>query len=86
MPEICRFFGIVIRMYYDDHNPPHLHAEHQGNRVLMDFRGNIVRGDLDSRTARRLLREWIDLHADELQKNWELARNGRAINKIDPLN
>jgi hypothetical protein len=85
MPEISRFFGIVIRMYYDDHNPPHLHAEHQGNRVLVDFRGNIVQGELRSRTALRLVREWTDLHAAELQEDWRLARAGEQLNKIDPL-
>ncbi|HUU90333.1 MAG TPA: DUF4160 domain-containing protein [Phycisphaerae bacterium] len=85
MPEISRFFGILIRMYYDDHNPPHLHAEHQGNRILMDFRGNIIRGELRSRTALRLAREWIDLHAAELQEDWRLAKAGEQLNKIDPL-
>jgi len=85
MPEISRFFGIVIRMYYDDHNPPHLHAEHQGSRILMDFRGNIIRGELRSRTALRLVREWIDLHAAELQEDWRLARAGEQLNKIHPL-
>lgn len=40
MPEISRFFGLVIQMYYDDHNPPHVHARYQGNKVLVDFRGN----------------------------------------------
>jgi len=85
MPEIARFFGIVIRMYYDDHNPPHLHAEYQGNRALMDFRGNILHGGLRSRTALRLVREWIDLHAAELQQDWSLARAGEQLNKIEPL-
>ncbi|HQO35136.1 MAG TPA: DUF4160 domain-containing protein, partial [bacterium] len=56
MPEIARFFGIVVRMYYDEHNPPHLHAEYQGRKILLDFRGNVIRGDLGSRTALRLVR------------------------------
>ncbi len=85
MPEVSRFFGIVIRMYYDDHNPPHLHAEHQGSRILMDFRGNIIGGEFRSRTALRLVREWIDLHAAELLEDWRLARTGEQLNKIDPL-
>jgi len=85
MPEISRFFGIVIRMYYDDHSPPHLHAEYQGSKALFDFRGNILRGDLGSRTAHRLAREWIDLHVPELERNWELARAGKDIAKIAPL-
>ena len=85
MPEICRFFGIIIRMYYDDHGSPHLHAEHQGEKVLLDFRGNILRGSIRSRTALRLVREWIDLHAAELQDNWELARARHELKKIEPL-
>lgn len=85
MPEISRFFGIVIRMYYDDHNPPHLHAEHQGRKVLLDLQGNILQGGLASRTAIRLVREWIDLHVAELQEDWNLARARRDLNRIDPL-
>jgi len=85
VPEIARFFGIIIRMYYEDHNPPHLHAEHQGAKCLFDFRGNVLRGSLTSRTAVRLVREWIDLHTLELQENWRLARSGQEINRIDPL-
>ena len=85
MPEISRFFGIIVRMFYEDHDPAHVHAEYQGNQALFDFAGNILRGDLRSRTATRLLREWIDLHAAELRADWELARAGEEINKIAPL-
>jgi len=85
MPEISRFFGIIIRMYFDDHDPPHVHVDHQGSKALVDFQGNIIRGDLKSRTARRLVREWIDLRAAELQADWDLARSGRELKKIDPL-
>ena len=85
MPEISRFFGIVIRMYYDDHAPPHVHAEHAGDKVLLDFRGNIVRGGLGSRTALRLAREWIDLREAELREDWDLARGDKPLRKIDPL-
>jgi hypothetical protein len=82
---VSAFFGIVIRMYYDEHNPPHLHAEYQGSKVLLDFRGNILRGDLRSRTALRLVREWIDLHMDQLHENWDLARAGKETRQIAPL-
>ncbi len=85
MPEISRFFGIIIRMYYIDHEPPHLHAEYQGNKALLDFQGNILRGTLGSRTALRLVREWIDIHETELKEDWELARAGKGIKKIAPL-
>ena len=72
-------------MFCDDHNPPHLHAEHRGSKALFDFNGNVLCGELKSRTARRLVREWIDLHAADLAMDWELARAGRELNKIDPL-
>ncbi len=85
MPEISRFFGIVIRMYYDDHDPPHLHAEYQGNKAKLDFVGNVLRGDLGSRTALKLAREWIDLHAEELRTDWDLARSGAPLERIRPL-
>jgi len=85
MPKISRFFGIVVRMYFEDHNPPHVHVEYQGERAIFDFEGNILKGGLSSRTAVKLVREWIDLRADELRKGWELAQSGRALEKIDPL-
>lgn len=85
MPEISRFFGIIIRMYYNDHSPPHLHAEYQESKAVLDFRGSILHGALGSRTALRLVREWIDLHEAELQGDWELARAGKEIKKIAPL-
>lgn len=85
MPEISRFFGLIVRMYFNDHAPPHLHAEYQGKKVLVDFQGNVLRGNLGSRTALRLLREWIDMHVAELQQDWELARAGRDLRNINPL-
>jgi hypothetical protein len=85
MPEIARFFGIIVQMFFDDHNPPHLHAEYQGHKALVDFNGNVLRGDMGSRTALRLLREWIDLHAAELMADWELARDSKPLSSIAPL-
>ncbi len=85
MPEICRFFGIIIRMFFDEHNPSHIHVEYQGNKAIFDLNGNITRGDLGSRTAVRLVREWIDLHCNELHEDWELAQAGKEIKKIAPL-
>ena len=85
MPEISRFFGIIVRMFYDDHNPPHFHVEFGDKRAKVDFRGNILIGDLGSKTALRLVREWIDLHQAELLEDWELARANKEIKKITPL-
>jgi len=85
MPEISRFFGIIIRMFFDEHNPPHIHAEYQGSKAVFDLNGNITRGDIGSRTAVRLVREWIDMHSNELREDWELAQTGKEIKKIAPL-
>jgi len=85
MPEISRFFGIIIRMFFDEHNPPHVHAEYQGDKAVFDLNGNITNGALRSRTAVRLVREWIDLHVAELYEDWELAQAGRELKKIAPL-
>jgi len=72
-------------MFFDVHDPPHFHAEYQGNKAVFDFNGNIIRGSLNSKTAIRLVREWIDLRLNELQEDWELARAGKEIKKIAPL-
>jgi len=85
MPEICRFFGIIIRMFYDDHPPPHIHVEYQGNKAKVDFRGNVLLGDLRSKTALRLVREWVDFHVVALERDWELAREGKPLEYVTPL-
>jgi hypothetical protein len=53
--------------------------------ALFDFKGNILKGSLNSKTATKLVREWIDLHADELEKDWQLAQTGKEVLKIEPL-
>lgn len=85
MPEISRLFGIVVRMHYDDHAPPHIHVEYQGHKAVFDFGGGIRHGSLGSKTATRLVREWIDLHNVELRINWKLAHNGHELRAINPL-
>ncbi len=85
MPEISRFFGIILRMFHQEHNPPHFHAEFQGKKAVFDFQGNILRGDLGSKTAVKLVREWVDLRVTELETDWMLAMKGQEIKKIEPL-
>ncbi len=85
MPEISRFFGIIIRMFFDDHNPPHFHVEYSGKKAVFDLRGNILQGDLRSKVAVRLVRDWIDLHSSELESDWKLAQQGKPLKKIKPL-
>ena len=72
-------------MFYDDHDPPHFHAEYSGNKAVFDFEGNVLKGSLSSKTATKLVREWIDLHVSELEKDWKLAGESKKIRKIEPL-
>ena len=85
MPYVSYFFGIVIRMFYNDHNPPHFHAEYQGQKGKFDLDGNLVEGNIRSRTAKSLIKKWAKLHKDELAENWERAQKLGEIQKIDPL-
>ena len=85
MPEISRFFGIVIAMYYDDHNPPHFHArygEHKVSVTIKDFA--ILEGSLPPRTLGFVI-EWASLHRDELMKDWEHAEKNQPLSPIKPL-
>lgn len=84
MPVISRFYGIVIAMYFNDHNPPHFHAKYSGHEALFDFNGNLLEGELPKR-ASRLVADWIELHGRELQDNWQKARNGEPLSQIEPL-
>lgn len=73
MPIISQFFGIYIRMYFDDHNPPHFHAEYQGQMALVEIEnGDIIKGKLPKKAA-RLVKEWCLEHQEELMMNWQNA-------------
>ncbi len=85
MPIISMFFGIVIRMFYNDHEPPHFHAEYQGQRGKFDLDGEMVVGTVYSRTALHLIKEWASLHRPEIQANWEHMKAGRPLERIAPL-
>lgn len=73
-------------MFYDEHNPPHIHVEYRDKKAIFDLSGNIMHGDLESRTATKLTREWIDLHTLDLLEDWKLSKAGKEIKKIEPLN
>jgi Domain of unknown function (DUF4160) len=85
MPVICTFFGIVIRMFFADHPPPHFHAEHQGQKASFDFNGELLAGSISSRRAKRLIREWALLHQFELMLNWRNIEQGQPLSQIEPL-
>ncbi|MEW6676734.1 MAG: DUF4160 domain-containing protein [Pseudomonadota bacterium] len=81
MPEICRFLGIVISMYFDDHNPPHFHVRYNEHRAVFAIRnGNLLDGQMPAR-VRGLVEEWAEQHQDELLEMW----NTKEFHKIEPL-
>ncbi|OGV70103.1 MAG: transcriptional regulator [Lentisphaerae bacterium RIFOXYA12_FULL_48_11] len=85
MPEISRFFGIIIKMFFDDHNPPHFHAFYGEHEVLIDINHlSVFAGSLPPR-ALGLVIEWATLHQEELLNDWVLARDSQPPNRIDPL-
>ena len=85
VPEVSRFFGIVIRIYFKDHAPPHFHAEYAGTEARIEIvSGRILSGRLAPR-ADRLVRDWLELHRLELLADWQLAAARRPLNPIAPL-
>jgi hypothetical protein len=85
MPEISRFFGIVIKMFFDDHSPPHFHAEYGSDLALIDIRNlSVFSGRLPPRVI-GLVIEWATLHRQELLADWDRAQAQRELLKIAPL-
>ncbi|MBI1903494.1 MAG: DUF4160 domain-containing protein [Planctomycetia bacterium] len=85
MPCISEFFGIAISMYYNDHAPPHFHAEYAGDEAEFSIDTlEILVGALPRR-SRALVLEWASQHRDDLRANWHRARQGVPLQKIDPL-
>ena len=84
VPEISRFFGIVIRMFFDDHARPHFHAQHGGDVVSIEIDGDGIQGRFPP-SRLPLVYEWRDRHRAELLENWERLRRGEAPRAIPPL-
>jgi Domain of unknown function (DUF4160) len=85
MPRISSFYGIVVAMYYKEHGVPHFHvryAEHKASVSIETL--EVLGGSLPSR-ALSLVREWADLHREELSANWERARVKGPLEEIEPL-
>ena len=85
MPEICRFYGIVIKLFYKEHNPPHFHAAYGNDEVLIEIRTLAVFAGKIPPRALGLVMEWASLHQEELLELWNDAREMRVLNKIEPL-
>jgi len=84
MPEISRFYGIIIYMFFLDHNPPHFHVKYQNYEATINIEDGIVKGELPRR-ALNLIFEWLDLHKDELMENWRLLEQRKPFKKVEPL-
>jgi hypothetical protein len=85
MPKVSEFFGIVIALYYADHQPPHFHAIYGEHEALVSIDTlQILRGSLPRR-ALALVLEWSALHRDELRMDWDRARRGLSLAAIQPL-
>ncbi len=85
MPEISRYFGIIIRMYFDDHPPPHFHAIYGQDQIQVSINPiTVLRGSLPRR-AESMVFEWAALHQQELMDNWNRLDSNQSPRKIKPL-
>ena len=84
MPEISRFLGIVIGIFYSEHGLPHFHAVYGEHEISVEVESGTIHGEFPAR-ALRLVLEWASLHKQELLENWQLARQGQPLKRIAPL-
>ena len=84
MPEISRFLGIVIAIFYSDHEPPHFHAYYGEYEITVGIRDAVVSGTFPRRALRHIL-EWRELHEEALLEDWQLACEHRTLKRIPPL-
>ena len=85
MPTISAFYGIVIAMFFNDHDPPHFHARYAEYRARVGIAtGDLLDGRLPPR-AIRLVKEWTELHRAELEEDWRLAQELQPLRPIEPL-
>ena len=86
MPRISHFYGITIRMFWSEvhHSLPHFHARYAEYKASFDLAGEVIVGELPRRQL-RLVQAWVELHAEELKADWELAASEKPLNPIDPM-
>ena len=85
MPTISMFYGILIRMYYDDHNPPHFHAYYNKDEGIFSFDGKMLKGKFPQKQL-KLVQAWSIIHKKELEADWLLCQNNEELFMIQPLN
>ena len=88
MPTISMFYGLIVRMYYFDnhkHSTPHIHVHYQNDSAVIEIpSGVVLEGSLPP-SKQKLMDAWIELRQEDLMADWQLAINGEAVFKIDPL-
>ena len=84
MPTLSIFYGIRITMNYNNHPPPHFHAEYQDYEAIIEIATGGITGKMPQR-ALNLIWDWLDEHESELLENWERARLRQSLRPIDPL-
>lgn len=85
MPEISRFLGIIIMIFYKDHAPPHFHAKYNDKFGIFSITElKMIEGNLPPKVV-ALIVEWANMHKNELMNDWELAQKAKPLNKIEPL-
>jgi len=84
MPVICRFFGIVVFMFWRDHMPAHFHAKYQDQEITVEIESGRIKGVMGPK-ATALIQEWRELRKDELLENWRLAQQNKSMRAIAPL-
>ncbi len=84
MPEVSRFLGIIIAIFYQDHVPPHFHAKYGEYEITVAIESGLVSGQFPKRALGHVF-EWLDLHKAELLENWRLAEERKPLKPISPL-
>jgi Domain of unknown function (DUF4160) len=82
MPTISIFYGIIVQMYWRDHNPPHIHVWYQGDEAIVSIETGEVIGGRLPRTGANIIREWVGLRRQELLLNWERGRLHQPFNAV----
>ena len=84
MPIICRFFGIIIYMFWRDHQPPHFHAKYGDSEIIVEIETGKIIGNISKR-ALSMIQEWRKLHKEELLDDWKLVEQNKPLKSIKPL-
>ena len=85
MPTISMFFGILVKMNYREHNPPHIHVEYGDDRASYGITDGVLIAGFLPLAQERLVLAWMEIHRDELLANWKLSEQREELFRIAPL-